>query len=345
MIVNPWSASALTIDLLSAGLSGVTAIQTGSLLFSSKSRIDQQGEVLTRRENRMYLAFWLGAVLLGIRFLAWPLFYLVLHSFIPEIEGAMCIFGTRNMLPILTRFLELLKPALFFVGLVWLALFRLERFSTRTGKGLPAGRSICFLLLLCSLAALVDSIGNATLWIRSSAELSVSCCTTVTDIPSRFTVWMPLSLFGPTYEKPLWFLFYALNLATVGLLFFTWKQLDKVHLPVLLFILAALAAFTNGILTIIAYIEVIAPRLMQLPFHHCLYCMVQKVLDAPVFVALFILGTSAALAVVFVWIFSHSWARKTALISTVRSLLMTGCLCLSGSVLMISIHLLIPVFR
>jgi hypothetical protein len=342
MIVNPWSVSALTIDLLSTCLAVATVVQTGRLLFTMQAGKELTGQGVTSSEDKMYLAFWMGAVLLGIRFLAWPLFYLVLHSFIPEIEGAMCIFGTRNMLPILTRFIELLKPLLFFFGLVWIMLFRLERFATWTGKGRKAGGIVCALLLLCSLAALVDSIGSAALWMRSSSELSVSCCTTVTDIPSRFTVWMPVSLFGPAYEQPLWYLFFALNMVTACLLIFAWKRIEQVHSPLLLLSLTAMVAFANCVLTVIAYIEVVAPRLMRLPFHHCIYCMVQNVVDASIFVALFILGTCAAIATVPVWLLGRSWAKPKALFLAVRNLLMVGFLCLSGSVLMISIHLLIP---
>jgi hypothetical protein len=300
---------------------------------------------MTSREDRMYLAFWMGTILLAVRFLAWPLFYLVLHSFISEIEGAMCIFGTRNMLPILTRFIELLKPLLFFAGLVWLVLFRLERFATLSGKGARAGNFILAMLFLCSLLALVDSVASAVLWMRSSSELAVSCCTTVTDIPSRFTVWMPVSLFGPTYETPLWYLFFILNSLSAGLLVLAYRAADRMRSPLALFSLVGLVSMANCILTVIAYIEVIAPRLMRLPFHHCLYCMVQNVIDAPVFVALFIVGTCSAVAVFPVWLLARSWAGKEALVSAVRSLLMTGFLCLTGSVLMIALHLLVPLFQ
>jgi len=342
MIVNPWSVSALTIDLLSTGLAAATVVQTGRLLFTIQAGKELTGQGVTSSEDRMYLAFWMGAVLLGIRFLAWPLFYLVLHSFISEIEGAMCIFGTRNMLPVLTRSLELLKPLLFFFGLVWLVLFHLERFATGTGKGRKAGGIICALLLMCSLAALVDSTGSAILWLRSSSELSVSCCTTVTDIPSRFTVWMPVSLFGPAYEQPLWYLFFILNLLSLVLLISAWRRAEHRRLPMFSFSLVGLVSLVNCIVTVIAYIEVVAPRLMRLPFHHCIYCMVQKVADAPIFVAFFILGTCAATAVVPVWLLGRSWAKPKALFLAVRNLLMVGFLCLSGSVLMISVHLLIP---
>ncbi len=345
MIINPWSVSALTIDLLSTALAGAAVISGIRLLTADQSGEELSGQSVTSREDRMYLAFWLGAVLLAVRFLAWPLFYLVLHSFISEIEGAMCIFGTRNMLPVLTRFLELLKPLLFFTGLVWLVLFRLERFATLSGKSSPAGRFILAMFVLCSLTALVDSAASAVLWMRSSSELAVSCCTTVTDIPSRFTVWMPVSLFGPAYERPLWYLFFILNGLSATLLILAYRAVDRVRSPLVLYSLVGLLSLANCIVTVIAYIEVIAPELMRLPFHHCLYCMVQNVIDAPVFVALFIIGTCSAVAVFPVWLCARSWVRKDALVSAVQTLLLTGFLCLSGSVLMITLHLLVPRFQ
>jgi len=345
MIVNPWTVSALTIDLLSAALAGATVVNAGRLLAGARSGDRLSGQSMTSREDRMYLVFWMGVVLLAVRFLAWPLLYLVLHSFISEIEGAMCIFGTRNMLPVLTRFLELLKPLLFFTGLVWLVLFRLERFATHAEKGARAAGFVLAMLLLCSLTALVDSVASAALWIRSAADLAVSCCTTVTDIPSRFTVWMPASLFGPAYQQPLWYLFFIVNGLAAALFVLAYRAVKRLQSPLALFSLVGLLSMANCVLTIIAYIEVIAPQLMRLPFHHCLYCMVQNVLDAPVFVTLFIVGTCSAVAVFPVWFLARSWAGRSALVSAVRGLLMTAFLCLSGSVVMIAVHLLVARFQ
>ena len=174
MIINPLSVAALTVDGLSLGLAGVTAAGALAMLPALGKAITT-GERLTLQENRLYLLFWMGAVLLLLRFAAWPLFYFTLHSFIPEIEGAMCIFGARNLLPTLTRVLELVKPLLFFLGLIWLVLFRFERFAYKQESDSRKGQNrVFFLLLFCSLAALVDSGGSVWLWLQSSAELAVS---------------------------------------------------------------------------------------------------------------------------------------------------------------------------
>lgn len=96
----------------------------------------------------------------------------------------------------------------------------------------------------------------------------------------------------------------------------------------------------NCVIGIFAFIEVIAPHVMNLPFHHCLYCLVQKTLDAPVFVALFVLGNSMIAALFPVWLLSKEWAEKRTLTTLLCQLLLIGTLCLGGSLLMITTHLL-----
>lgn len=335
MIVNPYSTTALTLDLLSTGLATVTLWQTASLLLKGGER-DDKVESLTRREDRLYLVFWLGAVFLLLRLLLWPFFYLVLQSFVPEVEGTMCIFGVRNLLPRLTKGLELIKPLLFFLGLVWLILFRLERFAR---KG-PGGRSMLVLLLICALIGLVESAGSAVLWIRASAELAVSCCTTITDIPTRFTVWVPLALLGPQYTLPLWYIYFGLNTVVSLAAIRVWsllqsgKEIGKIALPLL-----AVVALVNGVISTLAFIEVIAPRLMEMPFHHCIYCLVETLLDAPLILALFILGTFLLMAAAPVSRFASAWATPSALRRTLNSLLLYGALFLIGSMVMVGVHL------
>jgi len=340
MIVNPWTVSALSLDIASAGLGLITA---GLCIkqFSASSSIEaESGEQISNIENRLYLLFWLGAVFLLLRFLAWPLFYLTLHSLIPEITGAMCIFGARNLQPVLSRSLELIKPLLFYSGLVWLLLFKLERFGNREGAESSARKSSLILLCFCIITGLTDSISSIILWLRSNAELAVSCCTTVTDIPSRFTIWIPESLFGDQYASLLWILYFTSNAVLfTGALFIRSRLIKGITGIIPLLSLLILIIF-NSVIGTFAFIEVISPTLMKLPFHHCLYCLVQNVIDAPIFVGLFVLGNSLVAAMFPVWFLSKKWAEASALIALLSWLLLAGTLCLSGSVLMIITHLL-----
>ncbi len=340
MIVNPWTVSALSLDTASAGLGLITASLCVKQLFVSRTTVQPSGEELAQIEDRLYLLFWLGAVFLLLRFLAWPLFYLTLHSLIDEITGAMCIFGARNLQPVLSRSLELIKPLLFYSGLVWLLLFKLERFGNREGSEASARKSSLILLSFCIITGLADSISSIVLWLRSNAELAVSCCTTVTDIPSRFTVWIPESLFGTEYAYLLWTLYFASNALLILWSLFIRSRLAKgITGTIPLLSLLVLVIF-NSVIGTFAFIEVISPNLMNLPFHHCLYCLVQNVIDAPIFVALFILGNSLVAAIFPVWLLAKKWAEVTALDALLSWLVLAGSLCLSGSVLMIITHLL-----
>jgi len=339
VIVNALSVAALTVDGLSTGLAGLTV--AGAVFGMASSVRDSTGERLTLQENRLYLLFWMGAVLLVLRFAAWPLFYVTLHSFIPEIEGAMCIFGARNLLPDLTRVLEICKPLLFFLGLIWLLLFRFERFAEKhdTHERKGQGR-VLFLLLLCSVLALVDSGGSVFLWLKSSAELAVSCCTTVTDIPDRFTVWLPQSIFGPKYSGLLWFLFFGVNLLLVTQAAFCYRKTLSGAVPVPYLIFLFVSSLLNTVVGLFAFIEVIAPRLMGLAFHHCLYCMVQKVTDGPLLMALFIVGNFSVAACLPVYLLARNWTQAEPLNKGIQMLLFIGLLAVSGSGIMVVAHLL-----
>ena len=340
MIINPLSVAALTVDGFSLGLAGATTAAS-LVLLPGFARAPQSGEQMTILENRMYLLFWMATVLLLLRFAGWPLFYYTLHSFIPEIEGAMCIFGARNLLPTLTRTLEVLKPFLFFLGLIWLALFRFERFSSQTGRRNRAGQlTVWGVLLICSLVALADSTGSVLLWLQSSAELAVSCCTTVTDIPDRFTVWIPQSLFGPAWSLLLWYLFFIANLLLIAQILLCYR-LSRTSVPatgqlLVLFLLALI----NTVCGLFAFIEVIAPRLMGLTFHHCMYCMVQTVADGPLLMILFVVGNFAAAACLPIILLARQWAQAEPLNKGLQQLLFAALLGVSGAVTLVAAHLL-----
>lgn len=342
MIVNPFSVSALTIDIVSFGLAVVTVVKTVEQLSGRSAQIPKTGEIYTARENQRYLLFWLGVVLLTIRLLSWPFFYLVMQSFVREVTGAMCIYGATKLLPRLTLFLECVKPLLFFLGTIWLILFGLERLSRdRSAMREKAVTTMLVLLLSCAVLALIDAGGSVYLWIRSSAELAVSCCTTITDIPSRFTVWIPEAVLGQTYERPLWYGYFIVNaimliMGAVGCL-----QVLKSKISLLPFLILSCLAFLAGGVTLLAMIELVAPTLMGLSFHHCIYCFVQDVLDGVLILVLVVVGSFSFMALSPVYLLARSWTEKTLLKRVMLLLMSTGMLGLSGSLLMVSVHLLL----
>ncbi|MGB9629537.1 MAG: hypothetical protein ACPL6D_12830 [Thermodesulfobacteriota bacterium] len=338
MILNALSISMIFIGFISALL--VIWGGISSLILYKKWRESSTEEERTSIEDRSYLVLLIMVIVLLIRLINWPLFYGTLQSFIHDIEGAMCIFGVTQVKPGLTLFLEYLKPVNFFLIGGWLILHVLDR-ATKTAPLM--GRKL-FLLSVISLLVFIDSVGDILLMIGIKPGTLVSCCTTVTDILDRPTRTTPESIFGPQYAQFLKILYFVTHLLLVGMVGFILKlkKLEKTFswrrgiLGGLFFF-----AFLNGAIFVLSQIEVFAPHMMHLPFHHCLYCLWQYVPDTILMYLLFILGT-----------YSVGWAFTTELFGKVgeasdllpkylRKIYWFGFSFLSASFLMLIIHLLV----
>src|SRR5262249_38031691 len=92
-------------------------------------------------ENRCHLLFLASGVLLVLTVASWPLFYLLLQSYVPEWPNVMCIYGVTRIgagsvnssryLPALVTALQAIKPALVFLSGSWFVLHLVNR-RTRT---------------------------------------------------------------------------------------------------------------------------------------------------------------------------------------------------------------------
>jgi hypothetical protein len=195
-----------------------------------------------------------------------------------------------------------------------------------------------FLLSIISLLVLIDSLGDIFLILGIAPESLVSCCTTVTDILNRPTRTTPESIFGPEYAQSLQVLFFITHLALIGFIGVSLKF--KIFRRLILGLLS-LFAILNAILFLLSQIEVFAPRMMHLPFHHCLYCLWQYVPDSIAMYLFFILGT-----------FSVGWAFTTDLFGKIgeasdllpnylRKIYWFAFFFLSAFLVMLIIHLLL----
>jgi hypothetical protein len=311
-----------------------------SLFLYQKSGRSCTPEERTSLEDRSYLVFLIMVIVLLIRLINWPLFYGTLQSFIHDIEGAMCIFGVTQVKPGLTLFLEYLKPINFFLIGGWLILHILDR-ATKTSPLM--GRKL-LLLSAISLFVLIDSIGDILLMIKIAPGTLVSCCTTVTDISNRPTRTTPESLLGPEYAQFLQVLFFITHIALIGIIGFSlkFKKLEATFLRrrVLLGILF-LFAILNGFIFILSQIEVFAPKLMHLPFHHCLYCLWQYVPDSIVMYLLFILGTFSVGWGFTTELFGRQGEAADLLPGYLRKIYLFAFFFLLASLVMLIIHLLV----
>ena len=332
MILNALSITMIFLGVLSVLLTIWGG--TSSLILYRKWKRPSRPEEKTSLEDRSYLVLLIMVIVLLIRLINWPLFYVTLQSFVSDIEGAMCIFGVTQVKPGLTRFLEFLKPITFFLIGGWFILHILDR-ATKTS---PLMRRKLFLLSIISLLVLIDSLGDIFLILGIAPESLVSCCTTITDILNRPTRTTPEAFFGPEYAHPLQVLFFITHLALMGFIGVTLKsKIFRRPILGLLFLFAILNAF----IFLLSQIEVFAPRMMHLPFHHCLYCLWQYVPDSIVLYLLFILGT-----------FSVGWGFTTALFGRqgeaadllpgyLRKIYSFAFFFLLASLIMLIIHLLV----
>ena len=289
MIINVFSITELFIALLSVTLMAWAATFASILAWRWGRR--SAASERTRIEEQSHLVLLVAVVLLAVRLLNWPFFYATLQSFVPEIDGAMCIFGVTEIKRIATRVGELVKPLSFFLMGGFLLLHMLDH---RAPTSPLMGRK---LIMLAGTAVVVafDSLLDGFLMLSIVPGQLVSCCTTVTDILGRPSRMVPKATFGQNYQAILEYGYYVSNIFLLAILGGCWAAIKKGILfrrRAALGLICACAA-VNATIFLVAQIEVHAPRIMGLPFHHCLYCLWQNVPDTIVMYALFTLGTFA----------------------------------------------------
>ncbi len=338
MILNAFSISVLFLSLLST----ILMAWAGILSFRLARRWRKSSKPVEKNtiEERSHLVLLIAGVVLGIRLLNWPLFYATLQSFIPEITGAMCIFGVTQVKPTITWVSEALKPLAFFLIGAWLLMNSLDQ-STRTAPLL--GKKLHFLGTV-SIVVILESLMDFVLFLQLAPETLISCCTTVTDMPERPTRLLPQSILGPDYSLHLYYIYFGSTLLLLGLLALSWQGMRrypylKWRRPVLgsLF----LYAFFNAFLFLLALVEVFAPRIMGLPFHHCLYCLWQYVPDSILMMFLYVLGTFAIGWAFLLDLTGRTGETLSALPTYLRRLYGLSVFCLAASLLMLTIHLVV----
>lgn len=339
MIINIYTLIMLFVALVSLCLGGFLFYATLKMLLrfeptaalETKSKFEQKG----------YLIFLLACVILSVRMLAWPWFYFMLQSFVSEVPGAMCMFGVTQILPSTVTFLQIIKPISFFIMGEWLLCYYVDKSIPTTPL---AKRNLLFLLIVCGVL-LADSITDISYVLRMKPLMSVSCCATFFDVPLRPSAMIPQAIFGRHIQKILLVVYYLVNLILIALLFvplskkwLSWSPFTKG----IILSGQAVTGIINIPVVIYAFIENIVPSLMQLPYHHCIYCFMGNGLvpDAPVMLGLFVMGT-----------FAIGWmgilrllCRNTEAIPVAERLLgkinSLSAFCLLASVIMVTIHLI-----
>ena len=332
MIINIFTIISLFIAAISLIL-GIFQAGVSVFLYKEWGKAGT-GEERTRLEDFAYLVLLIASVILMVRLLSWPLFYATLNSYVSEIQGAMCVAGVAQIQSSMARLLQTVKPLVFFAVGGWLLLNMLDR-TTKTG---PLMKKKFLLLSLVSLFVIGDSLGEMVYLFKVKATSSVACCTTIFDVPSRSSALIPRSIFGEGYGGlmiPIYYISNSIVIGFLGILLWTGGT-GIVTLSV-----ASLLAILNIPFTGICALEKVAPALMELPYHHCLYCFPKNVPDGAIIITLFVIGTFSSGWALMLKALGRSPETEATLHRYIKNLLWLSFVGLLSSMMMVSVHLIV----
>ena len=345
MIVNAYAILDAFVSLLRLGL-GLLVVALGLFAWRLWRRSALHAEERETLENRCHLLLLLASVLLWLNVASWPIFYLLLQSYVPEWPGVMCIYGVTRIgshgigisrwLPPLLAALQVMKPALIFLSGAWFVLHLIDR-RTRTA---PLLGRVLLLLSGAGLLAVADAASEtAYLLIPKKEEyLSAGCCVGVFDEeagPSRF---LPKTWIGDANSTWLDAVYYTANIGMV-LILAMFVRRPRLGRGGMLFLL--LAALLTLVVSATFLVESAAPRLIHMPNHHCVYDLVPRAPESLIAVALFLIGSLAVgWACVAAWL--GAGPESTAFLpETIGRLLHLSCLAYLGSLTILSVELLL----
>lgn len=340
MIVNIYTLIMLFIAILSVSMGGVLLYVVLKLLSQFKTTVPLESK--SKFENKGYLIFLLACVVLFVRLFAWPWLYIMLQSLVSEVPGAMCMFGVTRVLPNTVMLLQIIKPVSFFIIGGWLLCYYVDK-STPTA---PLARRVLFFLLPVCGVLLADSIADIYYVIQMKPLMSVSCCATFSDSPLRPSAMLPGAVFGRDFQKALLAVYYTINIILIASLFVSrsgkWTALTPLPKNIMLYGQLVVGSF-NVPIVIYSFIEIIAPKLMQLPLHHCIYCFIGRgiVPDSPIILGLFAIGTFAIGWMGILRLVCRNKETRLTTENLINKVNTLSAFCLLSSVLMVTVHMIL----
>lgn len=343
MILNAYAVLDAFVSLLRLGL-GLSVLGLGFFAWNTWSRRTLADEAGQRLEDRCHLLLLLAGLLLWLNVLSWPIFYLLLQSYVPEWPGVMCIYGVTRIgtgsvgvsrfLPSLVTALQAMKPALVFLSGAWFVLHLINR-RTRTA---PWTGRVLVLLLASGLLGIADAATEIAYLVIPKKEvfLSAGCCTMAFADDAETDRFLPRIRVDATGAPWLYAAYYAIN---VGLALAIYPRRDRQRLSAARLLPIALTAVLSVAINALFLVEVAAPRLLHMPNHHCAYDLVTKAPSSLVAIALFIVGCFCiGWACMAAWLGDGSEARPFLPVMVGR-LLYSAFLGYLGSVAILSIEL------
>lgn len=242
--------SSLAVSLLSA----VVGLRT---IF--KWRSNQTPETRHQLENNLYLcrsAMFAGA---SVRVIMVPLWFFMLQSLIPLVPGAMCLAGIHQAVPVYSWLASGMKLILLLFYCTWIIIEILDRKIMEQ----PFLKFRHYLLILIIMAVLAEAFLDIK-YLFALKPIKVTCCTALFDMDDTN---IPRFL-----SESHWYfvIVFCVALFAQTLLFLlAWKKKTAypfiITLALIMFIALPLGLHTR-----------LSPLLLDAPFHHCIFCLLQN---------------------------------------------------------------------
>ncbi|MCP4747729.1 MAG: hypothetical protein GY874_16565 [Desulfobacteraceae bacterium] len=257
MVLNKFVVIYLLLLLISV-LVGSVAATSGlwNLIRSKKAKTHED-----RRELEKYHYLCSSAMLTGtlVRLVMAPLWFFTLQSLIPALPGAMCLAGVHLSVPGYSWTASSLKVALPGLYLSWLLISLADRRIAQQ----PFLKLRQFLLLPLIVLLLAETALDIK-YLTSVKPMPVSCCTALFDFNTQGIT--------PILTETHWyFIIIALVTLTAQSALIAirspkpWVHISVCILAGVLFISLILGLHTK-----------LSPFLLDAPFHHCVFCVLQS---------------------------------------------------------------------
>jgi len=295
-----------------------------------------------RQDRRYHLLLVLAVTGFGIAIAAWPLFYLVLQSYVAEWPGAMCIqgvitigqgsLGPARHLPSLVALLEITKPLLVFVAGAWLVLHLAGRRRGATRAALPA-------LLLFGSLSLVDGAAETAYLVTEKRDyIAETCCGTAAPTTGTTSRAMLIGLApGPKHLRTE--VFFLVGILAIAAASATLHSLRR-HGHAGRWLTPAVATAVGSIPIGLVFLKTTAaPAFSGLPFHECVYCLFGSAPESLIGIGFFALGAFALgwAAAVF-WLMPADEDNQTL----TERLLRIARVGYAGALLMVAVRFVLP---
>ena len=336
MVLNFYIITYLICAVISLFIGSIATL-TGYKIWK-RWDITNSAETQYRLEKKVYLIISVLSIGFILRLFAFPLWFLTLNSMIISIPGAMCLAGVHNAnapLAYIASTFKLILPAIY--GF-WLILNLLDRKVATQ----PFMKLKLFLLTPLGLLILSETITDI-FFLFSVPLRQVSCCTSLFDTPKNNlhqlisgSNWMWVVLFyvlALIILAEIIFFLIAQKKSTASIKknWFGSKSLMLIETIMIIF------CFITFLLALQTKISLL---FLDLPLHHCIFCLCQGVWD--LFLSFCMIMTGLTLVLIYFWIISSnayiSVDHKLSQ-SMLKLLFWSGGL-LSSGLIILSIHLL-----